>query len=490
MPLNLIADAWIPAVRNGNPTTLRPHEIAEDGVERLAWPRDDLNLACLELLIGLVYLADPPRNDGDWHERYEAPGAERLRNALARFGPLFELTGDGPRFMQDEERFEERVASRQVSTPDMLFIDSAGANTARKNADLTVRRDRYPSLPLPLAAMSLYTLQAFAPSGGRGNRTSMRGGGPMVTLIKPVDGGTHPLWRHVWCNVPEGQPLRENEAADALPWLRPTRTSERDRIVVPDMSHDAEAFFGMPRRLRLILDNDRVTGVVQVRYGTNYTQWLHPLSPYYSREAGGELLPVHPRPGRVSYRNWLGLAFGRGSELRQAAKSVQRYHNLADAPRAEILAGGWAMSNMKPLDFTLHTYPTFPLDEAMDMRVATLVEAADFVFKQLRRSLKRALMLQGAADAVVQETFFAETEQRFVHAIQSIADGFGQEVEAAWLKDLRRTGLGIYDRYVLPGLAVADMARMEAKVDARRAFIASLAKPGGVRRILCLAEAA
>ena len=490
MPLNLIADAWIPAVRKGNSIEIRPHQIAEDGVEHLAWPRDDLNLACLELLIGLVYLADPPRDDGDWHERYNSPDSERLRDALEPFAPYFELTGDGPRFMQDEERLEEPAGSGQIGTPDILFIDSAGANTARKNADLMVGRDRYPSLPLSLAAMSLYTLQAFAPAGGRGNRTSMRGGGPMVTLIKPVDGGTHPLWRHAWCNVPEGQPLPVSDAADALPWLRPTRTSESGQIVVPDMSHDAEVFFGMPRRLRLIFDDDRVTGVVQVRYGTNYARWLHPLSPYYCREAGGELLPVHPKPGRVSYRNWLGLAFGRGTELRVAAKSVQRYHGLADAPPAETLAGGWAMSNMKPLDFTLHTYPTFPLDKAMDMRVAALVEAADFVFKQLRRSLKRALMLQGTADAVVQETFFTETEPRFVHAIQSIADGLGQEVETAWLNDLRRAALGIYDRHVLPGLAAADMARIEAKVDARRAFVASLAKPGGVRRILCLAEAA
>ena len=59
MPLNLITDAWIPVIRHGNPVTIRPHEIAVDGVERLNWPREDLNLACMELLIGLTFLADP-----------------------------------------------------------------------------------------------------------------------------------------------------------------------------------------------------------------------------------------------------------------------------------------------------------------------------------------------------------------------------------------------------------------------------------------------
>ena len=207
MPLNLISDRWIPAIRDGGRITLRPDEIAREGVVRLDWPRGDLNLACLELLIGLVFLADPPCHDADWHERYETPDPGRLRCALKPFTPHFELTGDGPRFLQDMEQFEVGAKPSAIKPPDMLFIDGAGESTKKKNADLTVKRDRYTNLPLPLAAMALYALQDFAPQGGAGNRTSMRGGGPLVTLVQPVDGGAHPLWRMVWCNVPEGTPL-------------------------------------------------------------------------------------------------------------------------------------------------------------------------------------------------------------------------------------------------------------------------------------------
>ena len=108
MPLNLISDRWIPAIRDGERITLRPDEIAREGVVRLDWPRGDLNLACLELLIGLVFLADPPCHDADWHERYETPDPGRLRGALKPFTPHFELTGDGPRFLQDMEQFRGR----------------------------------------------------------------------------------------------------------------------------------------------------------------------------------------------------------------------------------------------------------------------------------------------------------------------------------------------------------------------------------------------
>ena len=113
------------------------------------------------------------------------PDPDRLRERLTPYMPAFELSGEGPRFLQDFDPLEGKP-----NPPDMLFIDSAGQQTARNNADLMVRRGRYDALSPSLAAMALYTLQAHAPAGGSGNRTSMRGGGPMVTLVDPHrDGG-------------------------------------------------------------------------------------------------------------------------------------------------------------------------------------------------------------------------------------------------------------------------------------------------------------
>ena len=120
----------------------------------------------------------------------------------------------------------------------------------------------------------------------------------MVTLVQPLDGGTRALWRLVWSNVPEGVPVSADRTEEALPWLRRTRTSEGDKTVTPEMSHPAEAFFGMPRRLRLRLGESAVTGVVQKPHGARYTLWQHPLSPYYRQKPGAELLPVHPKTGQ------------------------------------------------------------------------------------------------------------------------------------------------------------------------------------------------
>ena len=203
MNLCLLTDPWIPATRNGETVTIRPDQIAEPGTTGLAWPRPDFNLACLEFLIGLVSMAYPPEDDADWHGRLNQPDAERLREKLAHFAPYFLLGGDGPRFMQDLEAFEHEAKPSDIKPVDMLYIDSAGGSTAAKNADLMVKRDRFTALPQAEAAMALYTLQAFAPSGGAGNRTSMRGGGPMISLIQPLAEERDPrsLWRLVFSNV-------------------------------------------------------------------------------------------------------------------------------------------------------------------------------------------------------------------------------------------------------------------------------------------------
>jgi CRISPR system Cascade subunit CasA len=176
--LNLLTDPWIPVRTTTGPQIIRPDQIAQAGVLMTDWPRADLNIACLELLVGLIYLADPPLGSVDWRDRLADP--IRLKEHLAPFTTAFNLGGEGPRFLQDLE-----VLKGEPSPLDMLFIDSAGSNTIKNNADLMVRGGRYPQLDAPMAAMALYTLQAHAPAGGAGNMTSMRGGGPMVCVVDP-----------------------------------------------------------------------------------------------------------------------------------------------------------------------------------------------------------------------------------------------------------------------------------------------------------------
>ncbi|WP_051416409.1 type I-E CRISPR-associated protein Cse1/CasA [Paracoccus sp. J55] len=474
MSLNLVNDPWIPVRRSDDgPRIIRPDQIADPGVVFPDWPRADLNIACLELLIGLVFLADPPANAADWRAR--KPDAQRLRERLAPFAPAFDLMGDGPRFLQDFDPLEGAP-----NPPDMLFIDSAGGNTARNNADLMVRRNRYPELDLPLAAMALYTLQAHAPSGGAGNRTSMRGGGPMVTLVDP---GTGSLWDLVWANIPDGQPA----GPEVLPWMRPTRTSEaKGAEVWPDSTHPVEAFFGMPRRLRLVGDA-AVTGVIQRPYGANYAGWEHPLTPCYRQKAGSELLPLHPRAGAFGYRNWLGVVMempGDEGDLRRRARCLDSYERRVlprDRVTASVIVAGYAMDNMKPRDFTWSRQPLLSLESEAGLTLIAMIQSAESFGLALRGALK-VVAGEGSALDALREEFFTATQGAFEAGLAALLAGTPRvETAARWLRAMERVALAIFDRQALPGL---DQQRPEAIrqiIDAReglRAAFAGWRNPG------------
>ena len=76
MNVNLLLDQWIPVLRHGDAVTIRPDQIADPGVSELAWPRPDFNLACLELLIGLVSMTAPPEDDADWKRKLDQPDSQ------------------------------------------------------------------------------------------------------------------------------------------------------------------------------------------------------------------------------------------------------------------------------------------------------------------------------------------------------------------------------------------------------------------------------
>ena len=492
MPLNLISDQWIPVIQNGQRTIIRPSQIAEKDIEQLCWPRSDFNLACMELLIGLVFLTDPVRSERDWNERFQEPDADRLQNSLDPFSNYFELTGDGYRFLQDLEQFEKEINKNNIKPTEMLFIDSAGNQTRKNNSDIMVHRDRYNNLPLPLAAMALYTLQAFAPAGGAGNRTSMRGGGPMVTILQPTEKIEYLLWRTILLNVPEGTPLPANRASEALPWLRPTRTSEKNQIVTPEQSHKAEMFFGMPRRLRLVEQVNHIVGYVQKPYGTNYANWNHYLSPYYRKEPGVELLAVHPKPGKISYQNWLGVTIHHEIDKKQiVADSVKRYHDSSSPPLypLELQVGGWAMKNMTPLDFSVHVYPTFGItNRDSEERINNLIKSANESAKSLVRALKESLNFQGSRTERVREDFFEKTENQFISSVSLIIGGRNQknQPEEDWLKTLKNTAINIFDELThnsLSDMSIRDIAEI---VNQRKSLFNHFSSPKKIRKTLDL----
>lgn len=447
------------------------------------WPRPDLNIATLEFLIGVLSIAMAPASYEAWKARWRVPPSpEEIEAALSPLLPAFSLSGDGPRFLQ------ERGIAGEANPIEALFIDTPGANGRKKNADLLTHRARYPALGLPAAAMALYALQAWAPAGGAGNNTSMRGGGPLTALAVPGTGDLRrpaSLWAKVWANVA----LRRDPppTPDKLfPWLtdKPFGGQAALPIAQSDLATDPlHAFFGMPRRLMLVFaehgtcaltgrEGPVATGFIQRPNGLKYGEgWQHPLTPYRRLKPMEPPYSAKPKAGRFGFREWVAATLGDGTEgdLRipaanvKAARSAERADALSAnwaASRPRIRVAGWAMNNMEAMAYLVAEEPLHlarPADAyAFDDLARRLADAGDLAHGSLRGAVVRALYSRGEKPDTakglfdgLRNSFFERADDAFHDVLNDAlarepfdADAPAQE----WLRLLRRLALDLFDR--------------------------------------------
>ena len=309
---SLLREPWLPVVRaDGTRAPSRLRDIAAPEISRIDTGRGDCDIALTELLIGLLAVAFDPRvTKQQWIKRWRTPPTQaELDAAFEPFAQAFDFDGAGARFFQDIENLKGNttpVEALLIDAPAEHFVKPGGVRVLSRRG----------------AAILLATLQTCAPAGGAGHRTSLRGGGPLTTLVMPgtADGTPPTLWHRLWANVPESLGATPAEISGVFPWLTSTRVSDKASktpITTPLDVHKAQAFFGLPRRIRLKfeanpdrlpcdlmgdVDEVIVREYVTKPWGTNYTGWgkEHPLSPSYKpKPTAAEFLSVHLKTSRV-----------------------------------------------------------------------------------------------------------------------------------------------------------------------------------------------
>lgn len=466
MPYDLRYEPWIPWRRRSGivewgPPSVLTGRIANDPIVALAAPRPDFDGAVQEFLIGLLGVALWPADEQAWEAAWRSPPTpDALRAALDGLPSAFDLDGDGPRVFQDFPAAD--LAAEVPGTIDQLLVDAVGDQTIKLNKDLFVKRGRVERLSRPAAAMALVTMQTYAPAGGRGNRTSLRGGGPLTTLVDPrvdADGEplahARPLWEKLWANVETVQQAAvrspsntSNEPKDFFPWLAPTRSSAgAGANVTPSNANPWQAYFGLPRRIRLDFDGpgrcdltgrDDEATVTTFRsrpYGVQYTQWEHPLTPHYQSAATKEWLPMHGQPGGIGWRDWLGLTFGTPDAKRRPAAVVVSFGTRGargDLHEARLHAFGYDMDNAKARGWTDASEPVFVIPEddaprraAVADAAGRLTEGASIAASLLQGAVERGLY-QRPEDApgdlsAVKAELWATTEARFFASMRAVA---------------------------------------------------------------------
>lgn len=480
---DLLKENWVPVRRrDGRRNFLSPLDLPVAAHEAnpataIDCGRADLSAALREFVAGLYSTALVLPDIETWLERRDAPPTrEELSQGLNRWGRAsFAIDGDGPRFMQDLDP----LTDAEELPIDTLLIDGPNEEMLRKNTDHFQHRGLFPAVSRAAVAAMLFAVQSWSPAGGRGGRTSIRGGGPLSTLVRLAPEKAEPnLWRDgIWPNlVPDLDGAARRSPHSPFPWMRETLVSDKGAIVPGEEINPFEIFFAMPRRLRLVFapgegrlcpitglaDPVMAQGFRRQSFGNNYPSetYRHPFTPYYRQKEGDpQRLPVRAKPAHGSYRSWSGLVLeesGKKAATREPAEIVSRIRHFApEDARILIDLHGYEMAQAKAESWVEATMPTPRFvdekTEAALFRLAKeLVEGADQAGQILRVQVLSALhddpkRARGDVSRIA-EALWRATEPHFHRLISGLAAGDDMQLRREWLGELRREALRIFQR--------------------------------------------
>ena len=496
--INLLIDQWIPVQRkDGARDVISPLDLLSDSpenpVKSIATIRPDFDGAVLQFLIGFYQVLLSPEDTDEWKELLDSPPTvESLQKRIDQIKPAFIPDGPDHRFMQDSS-----VRDTDVWEIQNLLIEINNTHFLKKG---TIQH-----LCPKCAVLALLTLELNSPSGGRGHMTSLRGGGPLTTLVCVPDEQTT-LWHTVLLNListdmfPSKGDLTVNQSVIKIifPWLGILPNSEGGDVIVPKDMHPYHVYWNVPRRIFLNFE-DTTSGncdlcgekseVLLSKYwsrpnGIKYDSWTHPLTPYYIKtdKAGDLHLPVRGKEGGVTYANWIGIVMGSTEAGRIPASVVKtlpdRLYKDPEYPELKVNVFGYVTDNAKARAWQEGILPTITvpnefraafLNEASRL-VSTASEILFMLISRIKDGYSRDARNMKGDFSEVRVSFWHQTESVFYEALEKLtasipADSsrsdelhpMTDEVKKSWLFEMRNVTLSLFkERVTFPIYGEAD----------------------------------
>lgn len=432
--MDLITEAWLPVVtRSGVKKKIALTSLPDNDILDTAFSRSDFQGAAWQLLIGLVQSTVPPKDESDWRAVWKK-GVDMAEwpQALAAIRHAMQFGAQKPAFLQSFERLDSKNSSVAG-----LLIDAPGENTRKLNKDHFVKRHVGERMCPHCAVIALFTLQTNSPEGGAGYRVSLRGSGPLTTLVVPVVANDFSLWQKLWLNVlPQEIRPQKSEYPAIFPWLTATNTCEKAvNTVTPEKAHPLQAYWGMPRRIELdftatepgecTLCGEPHPALLRFmrnkNKGIQYSNWLHPLSPYRQvlKNASGSYHAIKGQPGGLSYNDWLGLNVESQDNISKVmpATVVRAASGRQRLPDIGLWCFAWDMEQAKARCWYQHRIPLInssdsPRAIAVIQSVVMMASAAlQILIKQLKDA---GFNTPGKVDlSIIDTAFWQETEPAF-----------------------------------------------------------------------------
>jgi CRISPR system Cascade subunit CasA len=289
-PANLLTASWIPVSHEGKAQRISLKTLlCTETPWEITLPRDDMELAALQLLICLVQVIFPPANDKELRHRIAQPLDESTYDtAVVPYLEWFDLDHPTTPFMQTRG-----VAAADVTPIQKLFVGlPEGSNHSFFDPEGVIE-----SVCPGCTAIAMFNQASCCPSFGGGFKGTLRGNAPVTTLMDAPH-----LRRRIWENVlPVSAQATWRQAGRNLPtWLDPIRAGEKIPAIEIGLTR---GLFWQPAKLELI--PNKKSGVCdscghesdRTYSGFNKEQfnyivegiWRHPHSPMLWNVKKGEV---------------------------------------------------------------------------------------------------------------------------------------------------------------------------------------------------------
>jgi CRISPR system Cascade subunit CasA len=218
--VNLLSDPWIPvrlqAKASAQKLTLQQLLCGNEKWE-LCLPRDDMELAALQLLVCLAQALATPESLAELRQRIINPlTAEQFAESCKPYEEWFQL--DHPRFPFMQVR---GVEAKDPTPMDKLLAGVTGAT----NSCFVNQPGLAEALCSSCTAVALFNQAMNVPGFGGGFKASLRGSAPVTTLVQ----GEH-LRQTVWLNVLSRErveslfPWHGKTGRQKMTWIEPIRS--------------------------------------------------------------------------------------------------------------------------------------------------------------------------------------------------------------------------------------------------------------------------
>lgn len=419
--MDILRDAWIPTDK-GVMTPL----VALREATRPAWTRGDWNAATLMFLHAIVqtavvqtdhcvdyeewfaYLESSPGNLDSWIDGLDAGDAPWQCPTAEKTTPVYSLLPESP-----------------------------GENTLKKSADIMMWRESAPTtLTQQEAMIAVIADQLWGIPAGAGHRGGCRGQYPLTIMVE-ADEFEARLWKKIWLNVLPKNEWLARMGGKSIPFEFPWKKAKPTTSRTPDNTNALEMLWQMPRRWRIVPDDDGlVRTMVLEAGGIVYEGWAtHPLTAYrILKDKPDEIATVKTRT-HLGFVDWAALAVGIDPSGIRIPIVVNAYiqelaSEFAGRP-LRLRCFGWASGDFGPAAWVETVVPFYPGTDHVP------IERAVNVAKDIRTNLNKKL-------GRISKALPAQAEQLY----QAIERSFYKRVSSSqwedWESFVRREARGIF----------------------------------------------